>query len=482
MRRVSNFLISIALIFVFSFGASGELVNFKNKYLSLFIDDMNYRFTLQREDLPSKDYSRDLLFYNVPPTSYVSFLVGNLAYRPNEGTIIKPLSRDGNSLSFSIGIGGVVFSVSFSFVKNGASLVEDALEISVDFTNATNVSLNTGIRFLLDTVFGEDNPSLPKFYLDGKTPIDYELLITRDNMISYIVSTSDIDGVNRLFIHWYGSTPTRILFSNWRKLDITDWYSEPSTFLKYRFSENSSPDCAVAIFFEGIQLNPGESKNIKVVLALTSYYPYVQKEEPKPSIVEVPSVPETPKPVEEPKASETPKSKESVVFVTNFVYLTNEVREVKSEVKTQEIVREIPKTNEFVITNVVTEKRLMQDEEIVRRISNIEEKIEKLSSSMDFVLSQLTNKGKALDKKEEEDVDRIKKLKIAMAKLSRTMDTITERVAIINEYINIRKKFSDRRVIVYSEEEYRRDLKMIEEISKELDEVIEILKRLRKKF
>jgi chromosome segregation ATPase len=124
----------------------------------------------------------------------------------------------------------------------------------------------------------------------------------------------------------------------------------------------------------------------------------------------------------------------------------------------------------------------MQDEEIVRRISSIEEKIEKLSSSMDFVLSQLTNKGKALDKKEEEDVDRIKKLKIAMAKLSRTMDTITERVAIINEYINIRKKFSDRRIMVYSEEEYRRDLKMIEEISKEIDEVIEILKRLRKKF
>jgi hypothetical protein len=481
MRRVSNFLIFIALIFVFSFGASGELVNFKNKYLSLFVDDMNYRFTLQRENLPSKDYSRDLLFYNVPPTSYVSFLVGNLAYRPNEGNIIKPLSRDGNSLSFSIGIGGVVFSVSFSFVKNGASLVEDALEISVDFTNVTNVSLNTGIRFLLDTIFGEDNPSLPKFYLDGKTPIDYELLITRDNMISYIVSTSDIDGVNRLFIHWYGNTPTRILFSNWRKLDITDWYSEPSTFLKYRFSENSSPDCAVAIFFEGIEIKPSESKNIKVVLALNSYYPYVQKEEPKPSVA-VPSVPETPKAVEEPKVSETPTPKESVVFVTNFVYLTNEVREVKEEVKTQEVIKELPRTNEVVITNVISEKRLVQDEEIVRRISNIKEKIEKLSSSMDFVLSQLTNKGKALDKKEEEDVDRIKKLKIAMAKLSRTMDTITERVAIINEYINIRKKFSDKRVIVYSEEEYRRDLKMIEEISKELDEVIEILKRLRKKF
>jgi|GEM_PF-3766561 len=479
MRRVSNFLIFVVLIFVFSFGASGELVNFKNKYISLFVDDVNYRFTLQREDLPSKDYSRDLLFYNVPPTSYVSFLVGNLAYRPNEGNIIKPLSRDGSSLSFSVEISGVVFSVSFSLVKNGASLVEDALEISVDFTNTTNVSLNTGIRFLLDTIFGEDNPSLPKFYLDGKTPIDYELLITRDNMISYIVSTSDIDGVNKLFIHWYGNTPTRILFSNWRKLDITDWYSEPSSFLKYRFSESSSPDCAVAIFFEGIEIKPSESKNIKVVLALNSYYPYVQKEEPKPSVA-VPSVPEAPKVVEEPKVSETPTPKESVVFVTNFVYLTNEVKEVKEEVKTQEVIKELPRTNEVVITNVISEKRLVQDEEIVKRISNIEEKIEKISSSMDFVLSQITNKGKALDKKEEEDVDRIKKLKTAMAKLSRTMDTITERVAIINEYISIRKKFSDKRVIVYSEEEYKRDLEMIEEISKEIDEVIEILKKLRK--
>ncbi len=480
IRVLSNFLIFMVLTFTSLFCASGEIVNFRNKYLSLLVDDVNYRFTLQREDLPSIEYSRDLLFYNVPPTSYVSFLVENLAYRPNEGNVIKPLFRDNNSLGFSIEVNGVVFSVSFSFVKNGSSLVEDALEISVDFTNNTNVSLNTGIRFLLDTVFGEDNLSLPKFYLDGKTPIDYELLITRDNMISYIVSTSDMEGVNRLFIHWYGNTPTRILFGNWRKLDIADWYSEPSMFLKYRFSENSNPDCAVAIFFEGMQLNPGESKNVKVVLSLTSYYPYVQESKPKPVVAQVPSVPEQPKVVEESNVYESPKAKEIVIFVTNFVYLTNDIRELRQEIITQEVVREIPKTNEFVITNVVVEKKLVQDEEVVKRVSSIEEKIEKLSSSIDFVLSQLTNKGKALDEKDEKDVNRIRNLKTAMAKLSRTMDTITERVAIINEYISLRKKFSDRRVIVYSDEEYRKDLEIIEEISREIDEVMEILRKLRK--
>lgn len=58
-----------------------------------------------------------------------------------------------------------------------------------------------------------------------------------------------------------------------------------------------------------------------------------------------------------------------------------------------------------------------------------------------------------------------------MIKLSKTLDTLEERIAIINKYIELRRKYSNRKIIVYSKEEYQKDLEIIEELSEILDEI-----------
>lgn len=454
------------------------IVDFKNKYLNLSFDDVNYRFSLQREFIPSKEYSKDLLFFNVPPTSYILVNIDGISYNLNEGRIILPPFTDSDGVfGFACEVQGIVISVRFYFEKNESSGVEDAIRIEVSLSNSGNNQRNVGVRYLLDTVFGE-NEVKPKFYIDGRNAIDYELLVDRNNMISYVVSSSDINGVNNLYISW-DREPSRIIFSNWRKINIASWSVEPSSFLRYRFSETSGEDAAVAIFFEGFSLKPGGTERMSVVLSTSMYMPSRQNvekkiEEPKPQDVQV--VKDEPKNVTNGKV---------IVVVTNYVFLTNEIQTTK----TQEVVlqREVLETN--VITNVITNivpiiqtQNVYQpvvyqgDEEIRRKISDMEKKIDKLFEGMNTLLTQLTNvrvqEEIKKDKQIERDVADMKRIRNIMVKLSKTLDNIEERVSMINKYIEIRKRFADKRIVVYTDEEYRRDLKLIDEISTLLDEIM----------
>lgn len=454
------------------------IVDFKNKYLKLLFDDVNYRFSLQRELIPSREYSRDLLFFNVPPTSFILLNIDGVSYNLNESRVISSPSVDPEGVfGFVCEVQDIVVSVRFYFEKNESSGVEDSLRIEVSLSNTGSTQKSVGVRYLLDTVFGE-NEVKPKFYIDGRNAIDYELLVDRNNMISYVVSSSDINGVNNLYINW-DREPSRIIFSNWRKMNIANWSVEPSSFLRYRFSETSGEDTAVAIFFEGFSLKPRDTEKMSVILSTSMYMPSRQIVEKKVEKPKSQNAVQTEK--EEPKVVVT----ERVIIVTNYVFLTNEMQTTR----TQEVVlqREVLTTN--VVTNIITNiVPVMQtqnvyqpvvyqgEEEIRRKISDMEKKIDKLFESMNTLFAQLTNmrvqEEAKKDKQVERDIEDMKRIRNIMVKLSRTLDNIEERISMINKYIEIRKRFADKRIVVYTDEEYRRDLKLIDEISTLLDEIM----------
>lgn len=470
MKRYLNF-ITILILYCLIYPAYPKLVEYKNKYLRLLVDDINFRFTLQREFLPSKEYSKDLLFFNVPPTSYVSFKVDNLTFKPNEGIVKQGVNLEGKELRFTTLVDGIEFGVVFSFVDNYLSKVNDCLKIEILVVNTTNVSKRISVRYLLDTLFGE-NENLPKFFLDGKTAIDYELILDNNNMVSYVVSSSDIEKVNNLYIYWNG-LPSRILFSNWRKLDNSDWFVEPSSFLRYRFSETSGEDCAVAIFFEETTLYPNQSTNFIIFLSTTPFSPAIQAESQKEDKVIFTLTQEPDTNTNQPLPPSIIVS--TNVIITNFVFITNEL----PIIKTQEIItsNEIRSTNQITNLVYITNLQTFQDQdEIKRKISEIESRLYKLTESIDLMFNQITNltfyqKAKE-DKEIQKDIEEMKKIKITMAKLTKTLDTIEERIAIINRYIEIRKRFSEKMLIVYTDKEYKQDLKLIEETEKLLDEIL----------
>ncbi len=460
-KKLCNKLILLILTLILVDQSKASIIEFKNKNLNLLFDDINYRFTLQRELIPSKEFSKELLFFNVPPTSYVTLMIDKVSYTLNEGNIINSptVTKDGN-LSLEVNIQGIGIKLTSKFIPNSYSQEEDALEIEVEIANLTNFPRNVGIRYLLDTVFGENEPK-PKFYLDGKTSIDYELAIDQNNMISYIVSSSDINGVNNLYIYW-NKTPSKIIFSNWRKLNTVNWDLKPSPFLNYRFSETSGEDCAVAIFFENITLNPKTKENISIILSANPYLPKILEIKPKEEVAELEKTPQEALPT---------APQQNIVFVTNVIVLTNQYQTA--------ITQEIRSTNEILRTNIVTltnlkfDSQFIENEKMLKRISEIEEKLENLSISIEKTFDKITNLlQQNKEQKDTKDIEELKKIKVKMAKLSKTIDTIEERISMINKYIEIRKKFSDKRVIVYSQEEYKKDIKIIEEISEILNQIM----------
>ncbi|MCX8029059.1 MAG: hypothetical protein N2712_03595 [Brevinematales bacterium] len=467
----------LPLLVILSIGfqsINAEIISFKNKYLNLLFDDVNYRFSLQRELIPSKEYSKDLLFFNIPPTSFILLKIDNVSYQLNEGKILKKpnISKEG-ILNFSSEIENITVETKFIFVNNANSGLEDSIRIEVTLSNIHNTSKVVGARYLIDTLFGE-NEIRPKFYLDGKNAIDYELLINRNNMISYIVSSSDINQVNNLYIHWDGE-PSRIIFSNWRKLSIANWEVEPSPLLGYRFSETSSEDAAVALFFEDILLKPNQSIKLAVVLSTSQYLPSTQQtlaseKEPKKETIQT-------------KPEDT---NVKLVVITNYIFITNQIQATQ----TQEVIlpKEISTTN--IITNVIISTQLAEktqniyqpilqyeDSEIKKKILEIEKKLDKLTQDMELLFTQITNTKMQEeiknDKNLEKDINNMKEMRNLMIRLTKTLDTLEERITIINKYIDIRKRFANKGIVVYSSEEYRKDIKLIDEISKLLDEIMD---------
>lgn len=478
---IKAIIITLLITTLFHLNSTGEIIEFKNKHLLLLFDDINYRFTLQRELIPSKEFSKDLLFFNIPPTSFITIKIDNISYNFNEGRIITPPTRSKEgSLFFECDIQGIIVTTKFTFTLNTLSKEEDGLIIKVEVENSSTSTKNIGIRYLLDTIFGE-NEAKPKFYLEGRSGIDYELLVNQNNMISYFISSSDINGVNNLYITWNPS-PDRIIFSNWRRLSLSSWDIDPSPFLKYKFSENSSEDCAVAIFFENIQLKPKDKAEFEVIISTTLFSRIDEttlqtntlqttqlelQQEVKPNEKETTSI-------EKPQLPQQ-------ISITNYVFITNEV--VQQETSTPKIVTQVIQqqnatlTQPTIITQIIIPQTTQSQElqEIKQRLQTFETKLEEVYISIDKVINQLSNiqtqQPLVKNKEIEKDIKELQNLKNTMIKLSKTLDTLEERIAIINKYIELRRKYSNRKIIVYSKEEYQKDLEIIEELSEILDEI-----------
>lgn len=90
---IKSIIITLLIATLFHLNSTGEIIEFKNKHLLLLFDDINYRFTLQRELIPSKEFSKDLLFFNIPPTSFITIKIDNISYNFNECKIITPPTR-----------------------------------------------------------------------------------------------------------------------------------------------------------------------------------------------------------------------------------------------------------------------------------------------------------------------------------------------------------------------------------------------------
>lgn len=238
--------------------------------------------------------------------------------------------------------------------------------------------------------------------------------------------------------------------------------------------------------FENIQLKPKDKAEFEVIIS-TTLFSRIDETTLQTNTLQTTQLElqQEVKPNEKETTSTEKPQLPQQITITNYVFITNEV--VQQETSTPKIVTQVIQqqnatlTQPTIITQIIIPQTTQSQElqEIKQRLQTFETKLEEVYISIDKVINQLSNiqtqQPLVKNKEIEKDIKELQNLKNTMIKLSKTLDTLEERIAIINKYIELRRKYSNRKIIVYSKEEYQKDLEIIEELSEILDEIVKRL-------
>lgn len=267
--------IFLCIVFLVPFGISYcDVLNLVSKKISFYLDDSYGAFYVENPNPLSKNL-RELLFKDNPPTSYITLYVNDKPYRLNENgkiSIIRPFMQEDNVIECDLEIDKVLFDLIF-MITNLADKPSDSIICLVDMKNDGNPAVTAGVRFLFDTVYGEDE-NKPVLYLSGGDKIEYDRMFGNENMPQFIFSgTFDWDSQTfgkGLYIYPYINEikPGKVIIGNWKKLnerEISYVINPPARFKYYMFSK---PDAAVAVYYNNIKLKGGEESSYGVILSV----------------------------------------------------------------------------------------------------------------------------------------------------------------------------------------------------------------------
>lgn len=244
-------------------------ISIASKYIEVVMDNTSGRFyiaTLVGEPDNPRDDKKKILFEKIPPTTYPSLFVDG------EGFVVGTddgffEGRPGISKNRLVWVwrpkkfDKVKLLQIIEIVTNPFTLREDMARISYMVVNENNKEHRVAVRLILDTVLGEGDSApffVPPFgkveneivFYEGNMP---EVWYSFDSLSTPKVRTmgivSGIEGV---------STPSKLIFANWRKLGREKWEYTPEVGASFGGGLFGGRDSAVAIYFEETKLKPQE--------------------------------------------------------------------------------------------------------------------------------------------------------------------------------------------------------------------------------
>lgn len=260
---------------IFSYG---EILTLTGKKLNFFLEDMSGTFYVESPNPKSKSF-RELLFRDLPPTSYLTLIIDGKPYRPNDGrlNVVKPFEIVNNTIRGIFKVDKM--SVRLIFVlTNLTGRESDAVVCQVSYKNEGSTQVMTGARFLFDTVFGESSRRI-QLYFPSKEKIEYDRMINQANIPEFVFSgplDSDSPGFgDGLYI--YSSIndlkPDTLIVGNWKKLDENDLNYVLDPLAKFKYNQFSNPDAATAVLYKNVFVKSGEVVNFGCVLSVARIPP-----------------------------------------------------------------------------------------------------------------------------------------------------------------------------------------------------------------
>ncbi len=209
-----------------------------------------------------------------PRTSVVSVLIGNNIYRLGETSKFQEKVEKTVQGARFVWVSNLLqVTEDFAFITSNGSPLTDGVKITFQLKNTSEQDLTVGLRVLFDTYLGED--SYVHFKTDQVSEITHETTILKGNMVKYwispLVGDSDNFGLQVLTNAKGITTPDRVVFANWKRLNDSSWLYETSTSRNFNLLPYSINDSAVCQYYDPLKLEKGETRSI--VLLLGKYDP-----------------------------------------------------------------------------------------------------------------------------------------------------------------------------------------------------------------
>ena len=259
-------LILIVCLLVFLNGAFG--LDIEEGRIKLVLHKGIGRFSLYYlTDAAGRKYVPFLLDQD-PRTSVLSVIVGNKIHRMGEaGTFTEELEQTDTGAKFVWKSGSVDIEENFSFLTSKNSSLADGVQINVKGTNNSKRDIAIGFRFIFDTYLGEESGA--HFKTESLANLDRELTFYESNMVEYWVSSRAETDVG-LKINTKGngiSTPSSLVFANWKRLNEASWEYETSSTRNFNLLPYSINDSAVSHYYPIENVSPGGTVEVTLILS-----------------------------------------------------------------------------------------------------------------------------------------------------------------------------------------------------------------------
>ena len=219
-----------------------------NKYVEFAVDPVNGRFTIGTVEgnpaISSDDHKKMLYGHNRPSTSYTTIHVNGSSYIYGDSGFKSSPHFDGNANYSEAQYENINVQQVISIEENSSTHRDDIVEIKYIVKNTGTSDVSFGMRIMLDTMLG-NNDAAP-FRIPGLGDLTTEKEFVGNAIPQYWQAFDSLNNPNVVSHGNFVSVPikpTKVQFTNWRRVFNTPW--------DYHVSEGAgNGDSAVSIIWE----------------------------------------------------------------------------------------------------------------------------------------------------------------------------------------------------------------------------------------
>ncbi|HUZ17990.1 MAG TPA: hypothetical protein VMV68_06365 [Spirochaetia bacterium] len=209
------------------------------------------------------------LFYAQDPrTTVLSVRVGDEVYRMGDSQHFKTSVKQlGAGAQITWTSGDLTVTERFDLVTSVGANAPDGLRIAITLSNISSGPLSVGARYVLDTYLGEQ--SRIHFMTDSGQTVTTEMAYDSSQMPAYWLSPKDSAKSIAFEVVTKGqgvTTPDRLVFSNWKRLNDSEWEVSVEPGRAFNLLPYSINDSAAALFYNPETLAAGATRTINMLM------------------------------------------------------------------------------------------------------------------------------------------------------------------------------------------------------------------------